>query len=367
MRRLLASFLLCAAAVLLLATGRPSPPTPLWPGAGYTRQDRDRAIRRGLDFMYREIAVQPRYFDEWGHDLLSAFYNIAETSSDAELSRRARAMGFERALEWRRLHPSAPEHAGPDEISDLVFGLDAAERLGVSHPTLRRQLREAAARFTAADFLWFDPALEPPPADIPKVCPKCNGQNARGATRCKRCNTPLEMRGRYAIFQDALIVSYSGDVAGIRLGAPYAQVLRWAPSMRPYPAFQPHHSDEYYEGVYAATHLVYTYNHYSQYRLSPDCFPEEYAHLKANLRKAAEQKDAETMGEYLDSLRAFGLTPDDPLIRAGFEYLLSSQNPDGSWGDPKDPDPYGRYHPTWTAIDGLREYRWSQVLPCPAK
>jgi hypothetical protein len=71
------------------------------------------------------------------------------------------------------------------------------------------------------------------------------------------------------------------------------------------------------------------------------------------------------MGEYLDSLRAFGLTSQDPLIRTGFEYLLSSQNPDGSWGDPQNRNVYGRYHPTWTAIDGLRDYRWTKVLPCP--
>jgi len=59
------------------------------------------------------------------------------------------------------------------------------------------------------------------------------------------------------------------------------------------------------------------------------------------------------------------LTLRDPLVRVGFEYLLSAQNADGSWGDTKDPDPYGRYHPTWTAIDGLRDYRWTRVLPCP--
>jgi hypothetical protein len=274
-------------------------------------------------------------------------------------------MGFERALEWRRLHRTVPDHAGPDEVGDLISGMDAAERLGVSDPALRRQLEQAAARFTAVDYFFFDPAVEPPPSDIPKLCSKCYRQNARGATRCSRCNTPLEMRGRYAIYQDALITTYSGEVAGIRLGAPYQQVLRWAPAMRPYPSLGPSNSDQYFEGVYAATHLIYTYNHYSQYRVSPHCFSQELAHLKANLRKAAEQKDAETMGEYLDSLRAFGLTLDDALIRAGFEYLLSSQNPDGSWGDPQDPDPYGRYHPTWTAIDGLRDYRWTQVLACP--
>ena len=43
--------------------------------------------------------------------------------------------------------------------------------------------------------------------------------------------------------------------------------------MRPYPARLPHNDDDYYAGVYTVTHLVYTYNDYSQFRLSPDCFP----------------------------------------------------------------------------------------------
>jgi squalene cyclase len=73
------------------------------------------------------------------------------------------------------------------------------------------------------------------------------------------------------------------------------------------------------------------------------------------------------MGEYLDSLRAFGIGFEDPAIRKGFEFLLSVQNHDGSWGDVHDPDIYGRYHPTWTSVDGLRDYRWSKTAPCPVK
>jgi hypothetical protein len=68
--------------------------------------------------------------------------------------------------------------------------------------------------------------------------------------------------------------------------------------------------------------------------------------------------DPETTGEFLDSLRSFGLTTDHPLIRTGIEYLLSTQNADGSWGCTEEEDIYARYHPTWTAIDGLREYAW---------
>jgi hypothetical protein len=74
--------------------------------------------------------------------------------------------------------------------------------------------------------------------------------------------------------------------------------------------------------------------------------------------------DPEGLGELLDSLQSFGLDRSDPLIRKGIEYLLTRQNPDGSWGDPNEKDPYDRYHPTWTAIGGLQEYKWKKVL-CP--
>src|SRR5262249_45341771 len=159
---------------------------------------------------------------------------------------------------------------------------------------------------SAIDVLLFDPAEEPPPSDIPEECATCGLQNARGATVCKRCGARLAMRNRYDLLQDALITTYTGDRTGITLGAHYVDVLQWMPEMRPYPP-KSEGAHSYYAGVYGATHLIYTYNDYSQFRVSPDCFPEEFAHLKANLRQAVVTNDAETMGEYLDTLRAFGL------------------------------------------------------------
>ncbi len=365
-RLVLASLALVAVAIALVVRSTPHYGTPLWPGARHTREERDRAIRRGLDFIYDSIARNPAYFREWGHDLLAAFYNIAVTSDDRELRRMAWSMGHERALEYRRIHPTAPMDLEVGELTDLVFGDDAAGRLGAPDARIHRQIREAAARFSAEDVLGFDPAKEPPPTDLPKECRKCGRQNARGVTICARCGARLEIWNRYDLYQDALIDTYTGDRTGITLGAHYVDVLHWLPSLRPYPPRKPDNGDDYYAGVYTATHVVYTYNDYSQFRLSPDCFPEEFEHLERNLRQAVVDKDPETMGEYLDTLRSFGLTFADRLIRAGFEYLLSAQNPDGSWGEVKDIDPYGRYHPTWTSIDGLRDYRWSRVLPCPA-
>jgi hypothetical protein len=63
------------------------------------------------------------------------------------------------------------------------------------------------------------------------------------------------------------------------------------------------------------------------------------------------------VGEFLDSLLAFGLTHDHPVMRPAVEFLLSRQNRDGSWGD-RTADIYARYHATWAALDGLREYDW---------
>jgi hypothetical protein len=365
-RLIVAVLALVAFALTIVKAGNPGQGTPLWPGALYTQEQRDRAIRRGLTFIYESIARNRAHFVEYGHDLLAAFYNIAVTSGDAELRRMARNMGHERAIEWRRIHPAPPPDANVNDISELVFGDDAAARLGEPDARMRTQLREAAARFSVYEHLLFDPVREPPPSDLPKPCGKCGHNNTRGVTVCTRCGAKLEMRNRYDLYQDALIETYTGDRTGITLGAHYVDVLRWLPALRPYPPRLANNDDDYYGAVYTATHVVYTYNDYSQFRISPGCFPEEFAYLKANLKQAVVEKDPETMGEYLDSLRAFGMTFGDDLIRAGFEYLLSVQNPDGSWGDVKDPNPYGRYHPTWTVIDGLRDYRWTRVLPCPA-
>jgi hypothetical protein len=208
------------------------------------------------------------------------------------------------------------------------------------------------------DFLGFDPTREPPPSDLPKQCGKCDRHNVRGATVCAKCGEPLTMRNRYDIWSDALINSYTGDIYGVTLGAHYPEVLRWISVMRPYPARNTLTLAAFYDVAYAITHVIYTLNNYGMYRLSATWLPQEYRFLKENLQEAMKEEDPETLGEFLDTLRAFGLTDSDELIRNGVKYVLSKQNADGSWGDPGDTDVYNRYHSTWTAIDGLRQYAW---------
>jgi len=234
------------------------------------------------------------------------------------------------------------------------MGSDAAERLGVGDDRFKKILRNAAASFGPQDYLGFDPVREPPCKDLPDEC-ACGFVNERGRKTCRECKKRLIMWSSYAVWLDALIRTYLSERAGIKLGASYADVIKWLPKMRPYPEYDEDDPD-FYWAIYAVTHIVYTLNDYSCYRLSPAWLPQEYEFLKKNLTRAIVMEDPETMGEFLDSLKSFGLDEDHPLVIEGTRFLITQQNADGSWGELDAEDVYGRYHPTWTAIDGLREY-----------
>ncbi len=322
----------------------------------YKETERGQAIRRGLEFMYRS-ACDPESFEIYGHDYLFCFNCIAATSKDAGLRKMARALGRERARQWRREHEAVPQDADAHTVVQFVFGSDAADRLGVVQKSLRAQIREAAARFTARDYFNFDPQTEPPPEDAPDTC-ACGTDNPRGRKRCRSCRTRLELSGRYGVWIVALIRTYIGERYGVQLGAPYAEVLKWQPFMTPYRGYEGGNNPDFYWTVYAVTHVAYTLNDYGVYQLSPRWLPLEFEFLKKNLKASVETEDPEMTGEFLDTLKSFGLTDRHALIREGYDYVLSRQNPDGSWGNTDAEDTYQRYHPTFTAINGLRDYRW---------
>lgn len=329
----------------------------LWPGSRFTEADRKRAVMRGLNFIYR-TARDKRNFEDYGHDYLWCFYSLSAAVRDPFVRREARRMGMERARFWRRNHRAVPVEADAGTIANLAYGADAADSLGVFDPELKRQIRRAAPRFKARDYLLFDPRVEPPPADVPDECGRCGALNGRGSEVCYVCHSPLVMRTRYDVWYDALITAYVGERSGVPLGARYADVLKWLPTLRPYRARPADAGEEFHDTVYAITHIVYTLNNYSQSKLSPRLLPQEFEFLKTNLKAAIETDDADMLGEFMDSLRAFGVTTDDPLMRTGMEYYLTHQNPDGSWGDTEEKDIYMRYHPTWNAVAGLSEYNW---------
>jgi hypothetical protein len=338
------------AAILFAAS-----PKPLWPGSKYTEADRDRAVERGVQVIYK-IASNPDDFNDWGHDLLWCFYSISSTAKNPKIREMTRSYGHELALQWRRNNPEPPvDNAG--DLGDYVFGSDAANRLGVPDgPEIHERIRQGVARYTAEDFLSFDPTKEPPPSDVPNECPKCQEQNPRGTLKCLKCNARLTFKSRYEVWLDALITAYTGDVYGVNLGASYDDVLRWIKQMRPYASREKVGAQEAEHITYAITHVIYTLNDYGKYRLNRSWLPQEFKFLIANLDEMVRINDPETLGEFMDTLRSLGMSEKDKLIQFGMEYQLSHQNADGSWGDGDPNDAYKRYHSTWTAVDGLREY-----------
>jgi hypothetical protein len=311
-----------------------------------------------LAFIYRTSLV-PENFARYGHDYLWCFCTVAGTSAEPDLREMARRFGRERAIQWRAGHRQVPQDAEANQVYQLVSGSQSANCLGVSgEPLLKEAIRQAAARLSPEEFFGFDPAREPPPDDIPKRCRTCGAASPRGARACEECGARLEMWDRYEVWCDAMITAFAGDRYGVRMGSSFEDVARWRPRMTPYPGPGDAGVARYRHAAYAVTHLVYAFNDYSRVSLRPEWFPPEFEFLTSHFTHNIEAEDLELVGEFLDTLRSFGLPETDPRVVAGIRFLLARQNPDGSWGDPNDPDIYNRYHSTWTAIDGLRAYAW---------
>ncbi len=314
------------------------------------------AIKRGLDFIYR-IAGKPEGFDSYGSLLICCFALVGATSRNANLRQLARSHALKLAQRWRRRHPFVPHDAPTNLVLDFVLVSYALSRLGVRDVVLKAQIRAACRRFSVADLLGFNPVSEPPADDLPYVC-DCGLKNQRGRTFCKQCKQRVENQSRYRVWMEALANTYVGERCGLRFGAGYLDVLKWLPKLRPYPESIEEDVELLRDAIYAVTHVVYVLNDYGTYRLSPRLLPHEFAFLKANVASTCERGDPEILGELLDSLKAFGLNARHPLIRRGTDYLLVSQNEDGSWGDPDEENIRTRCHTTWTAIDGLRTHAW---------
>jgi hypothetical protein len=326
----------------------------LWPGSRFTDAERVRAIERGVRFVYRS-ALRPANFEDYGSDYVWWFAAISNTVRDERLRRLARGMALDCARRWQQTHRALPADADAETIADFVSGAQAAEGLGLRDDNLKEQLRRAAPRFSARDYLSFDPTTEPPPADVPDECEYDGALNPRGAKFCRVCHRRLFMRTRFDVWYDALVAAYTGERYGVRLGASYEDVLKWLPVLRPFDAAGRGTDIEFMDAVYAVTHLVYTLDDFWTLRLDTRLLPREYAFLRAGLPKAVAARDPDMLGEIMDSLKSFGADDSDPLIRRGTEFLLAHQNADGSWGEAGG-DAYDRYHATETAVNGLCEY-----------
>ncbi len=330
-------------------------------GARKSEKLSSRAIIRGLEFIYSTTA-DAEDFRSYGYDYLFSFYQISVTSQDSTVRRIARQMALDCARRWRKVFPTVEDGADPDSVVQMIFDRLAVDNLGFEDKQLKSRLADLACQFTCEQYFWFDPRIEPPPLDVPAEC-GCGASNARGATHCLDCGQALQMMSAYEVWVVALIRSYLGERYGVTLGARHSDVLRWVPVMRPYPPQDCASYNDFLWAVYAATHITYTLNDYNIYGLRPGWLPAEFAFLQRSLGVMIAKDDPDAVGEIMDSLKSYGLTKADRMIEEGTHYLLSRQNPDGSWDAPDAVDVYDRYHPTLAAINGLDECVWRGHAP----
>ena len=318
-------FVIVAAVALPAAQSAATPDVQL---LNLQPDSREAVIQRAMNFLFSR-ASDNAMFSDHGGDLVWAFYTISHTARDRKLRATAAGMGLEMAQRWRKAHPHVPPDADADTISDLVASAYAADKFGLHDRRFKAELRRAAAQFTAKDYFEFDAPNEPPPRGDPKG---------------------------YKMWQNALVITFFGDAAGIRLGASLPDVVKWLPRMRPYKAAD---DDAEFDMFYSVTHLVYTLDAYHTRRIDPALLPQEIAFLKYKLAKAMkeDEEDPEMIGESLDSLKALG-QGNDPLVLQGIAYLLDNQRDDGTWVGEEDSSAYTAYHSAWVAIDGLRDYHY---------
>ncbi|MBX3746472.1 MAG: hypothetical protein KF833_14285 [Verrucomicrobiae bacterium] len=318
---------------------------------------RHRAVLRGLDYLGR-IACHPRRLPTFGSGLLYCCAFMASTAAHPEVRRRARTLARRGWLAWRHLWtPFAPPDSA-DEVAELVHGHCAAQRLGLRFPRRRAWLREHATRFQPADFLGWDPLEGPPPRTLRLPC-DCGWIDPGSSSRCRNpsCLQPRARQGPHRTWCLALTATYCGERLDVPLGRRYADVLAWLPHLPDYPS-PSRGVVPFYEAAYTVTHIVYTLNDYGRYQLDPRWLPREYRFLADHLEDAIALEDDDLLGEFLDTLRAFGIPNEHPAIHFAMRHLLDRQNSDGSWGPTENGHDYHRFHTTWAVLDGLRDFAW---------
>ncbi len=172
----------------------------------YSMKYRHEAAGRGLQFIYRH-SFEDENFLNWAGDYLWCFYCVSETSEDAGLRNVASQMGTESARRWFAGETALPELAAAGEAAYYVSMVDAARRFGIRDRRLSEHVHRGSRRFTAREYLGFDPLQEAPPGDLPYDCSECGGASARACSQCENCGQALRFRSRYDVWCDALVLS----------------------------------------------------------------------------------------------------------------------------------------------------------------
>jgi len=308
-------------------------PRDLWEkfptGRIHTTHKRVTAVLKGLQWM-EEYLEKEDNFEAVGWDAVSIFLEISINSENQGIRRKAKrtALKFARRLEQYYLDLDDPMDSS--DFTDLLDFLADMAYLGLDPSTL---LEKADEFYSSRDSeeTFFGVSVD-----------------------------NLEMASEDYIF-DLLMNVYSVEKVNATYSDRYVvdfqleDILKFL-KMRKLKSFGKD-KETAEDHAYLATHIAYVLSNYNRLRLWDQDASWLYRHLRANFASVLADRDVELVGEFIDVLRSLGFSEtNDPMVRAGVNFLLNNQNDDGSWGRWEvEEDPYQAIHYTWCAVSGLRE------------
>lgn len=278
------------------------------------------AVWAAYTWMVRQSGRQ-EVVAEYGTDFMEFYYELSTSARDPRLREAARLQGRTATLRYLRIMGPA---SNPTEALDLISAASLSEEFGIRSPLLARLAHQAGTGFDFEDLYSVHPGVTIEDPDV--IC-------------------------------DAIICLHFARRADLTDG----EALQWAISLaRTHVYGDPRQMepDDVIDQDNLVTHVVYVLSDYGRLSLAGCALTREREYMIAQLPRVVRQGDVELTSEFVDSLRILGVGDEHRAVSAARSWLLTVQNPDGSFGDPGAEDFYDRYHSTWTALNALRDFRF---------
>ncbi|MFH2007219.1 MAG: hypothetical protein ABI333_11580 [bacterium] len=296
-------------------------PRPLWKGAAFTDDQLSNVLVAGAHWLITH-AERTGAFEL--SDLQQVFLILRQSARDPALRRLGARVGLQLARRFLRLAPRPKATDPVAQLFDHAAGLYFSGRLGLEASPNYRKAVQLAFQYASPERLF------------------------------RKSQPPNEVRD----LLDWLVDLYFPFKLGLSQPTRYTDIVARARRYTfPFGVFETPKTLE--DRTYLATHVVYVLSDFNECRLQETQLRPLVRFLEKAARVYLAMDDVETLGEIADALKIVGRGYRCPLLRKILGRLLQRQNGDGSWGDIHSKDSYKRYHTTWTAFNGLLEYRFA--------
>mmetsp|Transcript_41570 Transcript_41570/g.114514 ORF Transcript_41570/g.114514 Transcript_41570/m.114514 type:complete len:533 (+) Transcript_41570:57-1655(+) len=347
-----------------------------WHDVKQLRRMRNAAVLRGMKCLHKQlVANRCEGLVEIGDDGACIFFEIWYTSSDSTI--RSVALGIAQDLlerfETHLLNPArcrckqchrkaSKETSGAELFMALMYLLRCKEEMGLDTQDMLRKADELWKEHNLSDtnvLFGRSPSELADVTDGDWIVLIMNIMVMEFNQLLFRRRWPLQwgLRETFAYLRTHKFI-----------GPPYDK------------------DSKFHDSFYLATHVVFAISAYSAIKTNPKDVPWlfEYnrraalywvkqAWMRLSGRQSDRLVDIDGLAEAVDVMRGCGQTDGgDPLLCSATLVLLELQRPDGSWPywilsqepskaeklvteEPSEPAFYSRIHPTWTAVQSLRD------------